>query len=83
MTGSGTLTETALRTGCLDAFTPVGTRGDIAAATLFERLLLAVYAYGTNTGIRAVAAGEHGHSAPVGLYRSRLSEWATRQALGR
>ena len=24
--------------------------------------LLAVYAYGTNTGIRAVAAGEHGHS---------------------
>jgi hypothetical protein len=56
------LTETALRTGCLDAFTPVGTRGDIAAAMLFERLLLAVYAYGTNTGIRAVAAGEHGHA---------------------
>jgi hypothetical protein len=56
------LTETALRTGCLDAFTPVGTRGDIAAVTLFERLLLAVYAYGTNTGIRAVAAGEHGHA---------------------
>ena len=55
------LTETALRTGCLDAFTPVGTRGDIAAATLFQRLLLTVYAYGTNTGIRAVAAGEHGH----------------------
>jgi len=55
------LTETALRTGCLDAFTPAGTRGDIAAATLFQRLLLTVYAYGTNTGIRAVAAGEHGH----------------------
>ena len=29
---------------------------------LAQRLLLAVYAYGTNTGIRAVAAGEHGHS---------------------
>jgi hypothetical protein len=55
------LTETALRTGCLDAFAPAGTRGDIAAATLFQRLLLTVYAYGTNTGIRAVAAGEHGH----------------------
>ena len=53
------LTETALRTGCLDVFAPVGTRGDIAAATLFQRLLLTVYAYGTNTGIRAVAAGEH------------------------
>ena len=50
------LTETALRTGCLDAFTPAGTRGDIAAATLFQRLLLTVYAYWTNTGIRAVAA---------------------------
>lgn len=56
------LTETALRTSCLDAFTPAGTRGDIAAATLFQRLLLTVYAYGTNTGIRAVAGGEHGHS---------------------
>ena len=56
------LTETALRTGCLDAFTPAGTRSDIAAAALFQRLLLTVYAYGTNTGIRAVAAGEHGHT---------------------
>jgi hypothetical protein len=55
------LTETALHTGCLDAFAPVGTRGEIAAATLFQRLLLTVYAYGTNTGIRAVAVGEHGH----------------------
>ncbi|MGH3224836.1 MAG: Tn3 family transposase [Streptosporangiaceae bacterium] len=55
------LTETALRTSCLDAFAPVGTRGDIAAATLFQRLLLTVYAYGTNTGIRAVAAADHGH----------------------
>ena len=54
------LTETALRTGCLDAFTPAGNRSDLAAATLFQRLLLTIYAYGTNTGIRAVAAGEHG-----------------------
>lgn len=46
------LTETALRTGCLDAFTPIGTRSDIEAAKLFQRLLLPVYAYGTNTGIR-------------------------------
>jgi hypothetical protein len=56
------LTETALRTGCLDAFAPAGTRGGIASARLFQRLLLTIYAYGTNTGIRAVAAGEHGHS---------------------
>ena len=47
------LTETALRTGCLDAFAPVGNRSEIAATNLFQRLLLlAIYAYGTNTGIR-------------------------------
>ncbi|WP_190813404.1 Tn3 family transposase [Saccharopolyspora pogona] len=56
------LTETALRTGCLAAFTPVGTRGEIDPAVLAERLLLLIYAYGTNTGVRAVAAGDHGHS---------------------
>jgi hypothetical protein len=55
------LTETALRTGCLDAFAPVGNRSELAAAALFQRLLLTVYAYGTNTGIRAVAAADHGH----------------------
>jgi TnpA family transposase len=56
------LTETSLRTGCLDAFTPIGTRSDLEAAKLFQRLLLLVYAYGTNTGIRTVAAGDHGHT---------------------
>jgi Tn3 transposase DDE domain-containing protein len=56
------LTETALRTGCLAAFTPVGTRGEIDPAVLAKRLLLLVYAYGTNAGVRAVAAGDHGHS---------------------
>ena len=47
--------------GCLDAFATVGNRTELAAATLFQRLLLIVYAYGTNTGIRAVAAADHGH----------------------
>jgi hypothetical protein len=28
----------------------------VASAVLAERLLLAIYAYGTNTGIRAVAS---------------------------
>jgi len=57
------LTETALRTGCLNAFTPAGTRSDIDPAVLFQRLLLLlIYAYGTNAGIAAVAAGEHGHT---------------------
>lgn len=56
------LKEAVLRTGCLDHVTSSATRGDMDARVLAERLLLVVYAYGTNTGIRAVAAGEHGHS---------------------
>jgi hypothetical protein len=56
------LKEAVLRTGCLNAATSAATRGDLDPGMLAQRLLLAVYAYGTNTGIRAVAAGEHGHS---------------------
>ena len=40
----------------------MATGGSIRADVLAERLLLAIYAYGTNTGIKAVAAGGHGHS---------------------
>jgi TnpA family transposase len=65
------LTETALRTGCLAAFTPVGTRGELDAAVVAERLLLLIYAYGTNTGVRAVAAGDHGHSEDELRYTRR------------
>jgi hypothetical protein len=56
------LKEAVLRTGCLAAVTSVATGGSIPPDVLAERLLLAIYAYGTNTGIRAVAAGGHGHS---------------------
>ncbi|GAA0919807.1 hypothetical protein Vau01_122710 [Virgisporangium aurantiacum] len=56
------LKEAVLRTGCLAAVTATAGRGDLAPEILAERIILAVYAYGTNTGIRAVAAGEHGHS---------------------
>ncbi len=40
----------------------MATGGSIPPDVLAERLLLAIYAYGTNTGIKAVAAGGHGHS---------------------
>jgi TnpA family transposase len=56
------LKETVLRTRCLDTVTSVATGGSIPPDVLAERLLLAIYAYGTNTGIRAVASGTHGHS---------------------
>ncbi len=57
------LKEAVLRTGCLAGATAAAGRGDLAPEVLAERLLLAIYAYGTNTGIRAVAGnGSHGHS---------------------
>ena len=55
-------TETALRTGCLDALIPAGVRVDLDPREVVERMLLVIYAYGTGTGIRAVAAGEHPYS---------------------
>jgi TnpA family transposase len=56
------LKEAALRTGCLQAVTSVAGRADLDPQVLAERLLLCVYAYGTNTGLRAVAAGDHRHT---------------------
>jgi len=56
------LKEAVLRTGCLAAVTAAAGRGDLAPEVLAERLLLAIYAYGTNTGIRAIAgSAQHGH----------------------
>nr|WTB34308.1 Tn3 family transposase [Streptomyces sp. NBC_00830] len=56
------LKEAVLRTGCLDAVTSVSGGGSLSAEVLAERLLLVIYAYGTNTGIKAVASGGHGHT---------------------
>jgi TnpA family transposase len=56
------LKEAVLRTGCLAGVTGTAGRGDLAPEVLAERLLLAIYAYGTNTGIRAIAGNaQHGH----------------------
>ena len=41
---------------------PVGIRETIDRRILQERLLLVLYAYGTNAGIRRISQGEHGHS---------------------
>jgi TnpA family transposase len=65
------LKEAVLRTGCLRAVTSVADRGSLSEQVLAERLLLAIYGYGTNTGIRAVAAGEHGHSEDEIRYARR------------
>ncbi len=65
------VTEAALRTGMLGHLTQVGTREAIQRSALWERLLLVAYAYGTNTGISAVAAGDHGHSEADLRYTAR------------
>jgi hypothetical protein len=56
------LKETVLRTGCLRSVTPVAGSGTLPADVLAERLMLAIYAYGTNCGIRSVISAAHGHS---------------------
>src|SRR5664280_1632950 len=56
------LKEAVLRTGCLSVVTSVAGRGTISPEDLAERLMLAIYGYGTNTGLRAVATGQHSHS---------------------
>lgn len=65
------LKEAALRTGMLKGLVPAGTRSGIAEHVLLERLLLIAYAYGTNSGIASVAAGEHGHSEEELRYTAR------------
>jgi hypothetical protein len=56
------LKEAVLRTGCLSGVTSTAGRGDMPAEVLTERLMLAIYAYGTNTGIRTIAgSAQHGH----------------------
>ena len=63
------LREAVLRTGCLTAATSAAARGDLDPGVLAQRLLLAVYAYGTNTGIRRRARPHRGRhplrAAPV------------------
>src|SRR5207248_3032929 len=56
------LKETVLRVGLVEHFAPSGTRGGIDPAVLAERLILCIFGYGTNIGLRAIAAGEHGHT---------------------
>ena len=56
------LKESILRTGCRKIVSEMARGARLSEGTLAERLMLALFAYGTNTGIRHVAAGDHGHS---------------------
>jgi TnpA family transposase len=56
------LKEAILRTGCLTGVTSVVGSSHLPAEVLAERLMLVIYAYGTNCGIRSVTSGAHQHS---------------------
>jgi hypothetical protein len=62
--------EAVLRTGCLRGTTSVADRGSMPEDVLAERLLLAIYAYGTNTGIKSVSGGT-GHTEDEIRYARR------------
>lgn len=67
------LKDTAFLTGFTDEFTSVATREMLDRATLRRRLLLCLFALGTNMGIRQMAAtGEHGEDEGA-LRRVRAS----------
>lgn len=53
------LKEAVVRTGCLKAVTSVAGTSSLKPEALAERLMLAIFGYGANTGIRAVASGGH------------------------
>jgi hypothetical protein len=65
------LKETVLRTGCLQAVTSVAGSGTLPAEVLAERLMLTIYAYGTNTGVRSVISAAHGHTEEDVRYARR------------
>ena len=57
------LTEAVLRNRCLDQADRRRYPLNLPEAVLEERLLLVAYGYGTNSGLRTVAVGDHPHSA--------------------
>jgi hypothetical protein len=56
------LKETDLRVHFTDALTSSGQREVLDRETLQRRLLLCLFALGTNTGLKRIGAGEHGES---------------------
>ena len=65
------LKEADLRIDFTAAFKSVGAREILDRDTLQRRLLLCLYGLGTNTGLKRMAAGEHGESYTDLLYVRR------------
>jgi len=69
------LKEVDLRIGFTEQFIAAGVREHLERATLQKRLLLCLYALGTNTGLKRMSGGAHGESYKDLLY-TRPIEWA-------
>jgi TnpA family transposase len=65
------LKEVELRVGVTDHFRTAGDHENLDRATLQKRLLLCVFALGTNAGLKRLAGGEHGVSYKDLLYIRR------------
>ena len=65
------LKETELRLGICDRFETTATREALPTETLRRRLLLALFAVGTNAGIRRVASSEQGTDNESDLHHVR------------
>lgn len=65
------LKETEIRISFTDNFKTLATRETIDKATLRKRLILSLYALGSNAGIRRISSGDHGESYKDLLYIRR------------
>jgi hypothetical protein len=80
------LKEADLRTGFTDEFQTIATRENLPPELLRRRLLLALFALGTNMGIRRiVATGDHGEteSALRRVRRTHITRENLRRAITR
>ena len=78
------LKETEMRLQFTEHFKSTGNREALAPEELRKRLLLCLYATGTNLGIKRISHGEHGVSTPDLRYVQRkfVSKAALSQSIG-
>lgn len=79
------LKEADLRVHLTDVFQTLGNREILDKETLQRRLILCLYGLGTNTGLKRIAAGEHGGSYKDLLYvrRKFIHKENLRQAISK
>ncbi|MGM0854731.1 MAG: Tn3 family transposase [Bacillota bacterium] len=79
------LKEADLRVHLTDVFQTLGNREILDKETLQRRLILCLYGLGTNTGLKRIAAGDHGESYKDLLYvrRKFIHKENLRQAISK